>query len=166
MFGSLFDDFRKYDPFMIGFNDIWTDLGRKVETVAKNVATYPPFNVKKVDENKYVLEMAVAGFGKNNLDIELDSGTLRIKGSVESEQVPDEQNYLYKGIAERAFTRTFQLADNVEIKNADLFNGMLKIWLEKFIPESAKPKKVSINEPSAEAFGVSKKKDTRELLTE
>lgn len=138
-----------YNPFnfpkqfntTIGFEPILKRLAEISETFPK-VPTYPPYNIKKVDENKYVIEMAVAGFGKQDLELELQDGTLTIKGSVSSE----EADYIYKGIAERAFTRQFTLADTVEVKNADLINGMLKIWLERFIPDEKKPKKINIGE--------------------
>jgi molecular chaperone IbpA len=134
-------DFSKQFNTTIGFEPILKRLAEINEAFPK-VPTYPPFNIKKVDENKYILEMAVAGFGKQDIEIELEDGNLTVKGSVTS----DEADYLYKGIAERAFTRQFTLADSVEVKNADLINGMLKIWLERFIPEEKQPKKIPIGE--------------------
>lgn len=102
---------------------------------------YPPYNIKKVDEDRYVIELAVAGFGKSELDIELQEGKLSIQGKCET---PDASEYLYKGIAERGFKREFTLADNVEVKSSTLVNGMLKIFLEAFIPEEKRPKKIDI----------------------
>jgi molecular chaperone IbpA len=99
--------------------------------------------------------LAVAGFGRQDLELELQDGTLTVKGSVNSE----DGDYLYKGIAERAFTRQFTLADTVEVKNADLINGMLKIWLERFIPEEKKPKKINIGETETDS-------STKQFLTE
>lgn len=141
-----------YDPFSfstfpktfnttVGFEPIIKKLAELTESMPK-LPTYPPYNIKKTGENTYVIEMAVAGFGKQDLELELQDGTLTIKGSVNSEDA----DYIYKGIAERAFTRQFTLADTVEVKNADLINGMLKIWLERFIPDEKKPKKISIGE--------------------
>jgi molecular chaperone IbpA len=137
-------DFSKQFNTTIGFEPILKRLAEINEAFPK-VPTYPPFNIKKVDENKYILEMAVAGFGKQDIEIELEDGNLTVKGSVTS----DEADYLYKGIAERAFTRQFTLADSVEVKNADLINGMLKIWLERFIPEEKQPKKIPIGETTS-----------------
>jgi molecular chaperone IbpA len=125
----------------VGFDEILKRLASASENFPK-ITTYPPYNIRKVDENKYVIEIAVAGFGKQDLEIELQDGTLVVKGSVESKDTTD---YLFKGIADRAFTRSFTLADTVEVKNADLINGMLKIFLERFIPEEKKPKKININ---------------------
>ena len=104
---------------------------------------YPPYNIKKVDETRYVIELAVAGFGKSEIDIELQEGLLRVTGKCDS---PESTEYLYKGIAERGFKREFTLADNVEVKSSTLVNGMLKIWLEAFIPEEKKAKKVEITD--------------------
>lgn len=152
-----------YDPFSfakqfnttIGFEPILKKLAEMSETLPK-IPTYPPYNIKKTGENAYVIEMAVAGFGKQDLELELQDGTLTVKGNVTS----DDADYIYKGIAERAFTRSFTLADTVEVKNADLVNGMLKIWLERFIPEDKKPKKISIGESEHNA------EPTKQFLTE
>ena len=103
---------------------------------------YPPYNIKKVDETRYVIELAVAGFDKSEIDIELQEGLLRITGKFP----PEPSEYLYKGIAERGFKREFTLADNVEVKSSTLVNGMLKIWLEAFIPEEKKAKKIDIQD--------------------
>jgi molecular chaperone IbpA len=114
--------------------------------MTKAIPGYPPYNIIKVDENKYALEMAVAGFGKQNIDIELANNTLTIKGGLNLDQL-DPTNpgtYIYKGIADRSFTRKFSVADTVEVKNAELINGMLKIWLETIIPDDKKPKKIDI----------------------
>jgi len=104
---------------------------------------YPPYNIKKVDETRYVIELAVAGFGKSEIDIELQEGLLSIRGKIDA---TDNTEYLYKGIAERGFKREFTLADNVEVKSSTLVNGMLKIWLEAFIPEEKKAKKIDITD--------------------
>lgn len=147
------------DPFSfsktaIGFDSLFKKMIDSSDLGA--FTNYPPYNVKKVDENHYVVEMAVAGFGKQNLDIELKEDTLSVTGSIES----DDSNYLHKGIANRAFTRKFTIADGVEVKNAELINGMLRIFLERFVPEEKKPKKIDIFDP----FGV--QEASRQLLTE
>ena len=149
-----------YDPFSlnaftkqfnttIGFEPILKRLSEISETLPK-IPTYPPYNIKKIDENKYVIEMAVAGFGRQDIELELQDGILTITGAVKSDEATE---YLYKGIADRAFTRKFTLADTVEVKNADLINGMLKIWLERFLPEEKKPKKIPINTGATGAVG-------------
>jgi molecular chaperone IbpA len=138
-----------FDKFFVGADKIIENLSKVHDAAAKAIPGYPPYNIAKVDDNKYVIEMAVAGFGKNNLEIEIANSVLTVKGSTTAEQDQPKEDtnpisYLYKGIADRAFTRKFTLADTVEIKNAELVNGMLKLWLENIIPEDKKPKKIDI----------------------
>ena len=142
----------------VGFDHLFDRLDRLYTKSLQN-ASYPPYNIKKVEDNKYVIEMAVAGFSKTDLEITLDGGKLTISGKTKESDDLDNANayYFYKGIAERAFTRHFTLADSVEIKNAEMVNGILKVWLENFIPEHKKPKKININEPT---------QSTKQLLTE
>lgn len=127
----------------VGFDEILKRLATVSENLPK-ISAYPPYNIVKVDDNKYVIEIAVAGFGKQDLEIELKEGVLTVKGNIDAKDTAFD--FLYKGIADRAFTRSFTLADTVEVKNADLINGMLKIWLERFIPEEKKAKKIDIND--------------------
>lgn len=150
-----------YDPFAfskallpttIGFDPMFKSLEEMQRTMTKVVGSYPPYNIKKVDENRYVIEIAVAGFGKQDIEIEILDGTLIIKGQTSLDTLTKDGadvTYLHKGIAERAFTRTFKLADTVEIKNAELLNGILKIWLENIILDAKKPRKVEINDSAA-----------------
>lgn len=108
----------------------------------KKIPNWPPYNVKKTDDNHYVIEMAVAGFGQSDLDITLEKDTLVVKGALTSDPKVE---YIHKGIAERAFEMAFPLPESVVVKNASLVNGMLKVWLEQFIPEEKKPKKIAID---------------------
>lgn len=145
----FFGDLTKLDKYFVGFEDLNTRLTKSVAEYAKNVTNYPPYNIIKTEENKYVIEIAVAGFGKHNLELELQDGVLSITGNSSSEvldKLDDSFAYLYKGIADRSFTRKFTLADTIEIKNAELINGMLKVWLENIIPDSKKPVKIDIED--------------------
>ncbi len=139
----------------IGFDSIFDRLREASEALPK-IPSYPPYNIKKINDEHYVIEMAVAGFGKTDLDIELKDNMLTISGSHEA----DDKDYIYQGIANRAFTRKFTLADTVIVKNAELVNGLLKIALERFIPEEKKAKKIDILDP----FGV--QETTKQFLTE
>ena len=136
---SFLNDFTKG---AVGFDDIFTKMTDFQKNVHTKLSSYPFYNIKKTGENTYVIEMAVAGFSKHDIELTLEDGVLTIKGSVSND---DTHEYIFKGIADRAFTRKFTLADTVEVKNADLINGMLKIFLERFIPESKKPKIIPIN---------------------
>lgn len=146
--------FKDFDRFFVGFDPMVKKISAVAEQTAKLASNYPPHNVKKIDENKYTIEMAVAGFGKQDIEIELVDDKLIIKGNVHSGEVAEQGSngdwtwpqVLYQGLAMRPFTRTFNLADNVEIKNAELINGILKIVLEAIIPEHKKPKKIEIKD--------------------
>lgn len=140
---------------LIGFDTVLDRIREAAEAMPK-IPTYPPYNIKKIDEEHFEIEMAVAGFGKHNLDIELKEDTLTISGNLETE----DKDYVYQGIANRAFTRKFTLADTVVVKNAELVNGLLKIALERYVPEEKKAKKIDIMDP----FGVGEA--TKQLLTE
>jgi molecular chaperone IbpA len=139
---NLVDSIKDFDRFFIGFDDQWNKLSKVHDDITKGIPNYPPYNIKKIDENKYSIEVAVAGFGKQDIEIELADSQLIIKGNTGD----DQNDYLHKGIASRAFTRKFVLNDYLEVKNAELLNGMLKIFLERMIPDHKKPKKIDIKD--------------------
>lgn len=136
-------DLHKFDPFSIGYDKMF-DRFDQFNASRSVAAGYPPYNIKKTEKNSYVLELAIAGFSKPDIDIELNDGCLTISGSTKPEESKAE--FLHKGIADRSFTRKFELADSVEIKSADLINGMLKISLEYVVADNKKPKKIEIND--------------------
>ena len=104
--------------------------------------TYPPYNIRKVNDYEYVIELALAGFTKDDLDLELTEGTLTVKSVPKADE--SDESYLHHGIAKRVFTRKFNLADDVIITGAELFNGLLQIKLERVIPEEKRPRKIEI----------------------
>ena len=135
-----------FDPFSfatnlskntIGFDELFTKF-----TDMTKAAGYPPYNIKKTGDNTYVIEMAVAGFGRQDIELVLEDGVLSIKGEVKSDEKND---YLFKGIADRAFTRKFTLADTIEIKKVTLADGILTISLENVVPESQKSRSIPIS---------------------
>lgn len=132
-----------YRSMTVGFDEAFKLLESTVKNTAKTLG-YPPYNIVKQDDNKYVIELAVAGFGKQDLEVEIKDNSLVISGKVQ--QNTDSSDYLYKGIADRSFVRQFSLADTIEIKNTQLVNGMLKIFLENIIPEHKKPRKIEIED--------------------
>lgn len=142
--------FKDFDRFFVGFDKVADKLASVADQTAKLATNYPPYNIKKIDENKYTIEMAVAGFGKQDLEIEIADDKLIIKGNTKSQDEQTGPQFLYQGLAMRPFTRTFSLADNVEIQGASLFNGILKIALEAIIPEHKKPKKIDIEDEQVE----------------
>lgn len=136
LFGSDFD------KFFVGYDNLFENIQKQHDALTKGIPNYPPYNISKIDENKYLVELAIAGFAKQDVEITLDGDTLSIKGSTQD----DNSNFIYKGIANRAFTRTFTLGDHIEVQNAELLNGMLKIWLERIIPDYKKVKKITIKD--------------------
>ena len=149
LFGPGFKDF---DKFFVGFDESAKQLQSLHADLTKNIPNYPPYNIRKNDENSYTIEIAVAGFGQNEIDIEIDGGKLIVKGNVDAGLDALEDNFLFKGIATRAFTRAFAIDDHIEVKNAELFNGMLKIALERLVPEESKPKKVPVKTGTGKQF--------------
>lgn len=134
---NLFD-FHKFDPFTVGFNDVFKDL----QEMSKKVASYPPYNIKQVNENKFVIELAVAGFSKSDIEVTLEGNKLVVKGKSEDEEPID--SFIHRGIANRNFTREFTIADKIEIENAELANGMLKIWLQNMVKAQDLVKKIPL----------------------
>jgi len=134
---------KSLDPFTVGFDDVLDQIRDISETVAKATPGYPPYNIKQVKDNKYVIEMAVAGFAKTDIEVTLEGNKLVIKGAV-VDSSEDDTSYIYKGIANRNFNRAFTLADKVEIKDAEIANGMLKVWLENMVKVQDAVKKITV----------------------
>jgi molecular chaperone IbpA len=151
------DMFKDYDKFFVGFEDQFNRIAKMHDDLTKNIPNYPPYNIKKTGDNTYVIELAVAGFAKQDIEIELADGKMIIKGNVQSQE--NENDFLWKGIATRNFTRAFALEDQIEVKDAEMINGMLKVFLERIIPEHKKPKKIEVKEAGT-------KKSNKQLLTE
>lgn len=143
MFTTLQNFNKTFDPFSIGFDRVLDDIREITETAAKNVSKYPPYNIKKVNDKKWVIEMAVAGFAKSDIELSLDGNKLTVKGAAQEDE-STEGVYAFKGIANRDFSHTFKLADKVEIGNAEMVNGMLKIWLESLVQTQDNIKKIAI----------------------
>jgi len=131
-FGITFP--KGFDQFFVGYDKMFDEMQKFHDTATKHIPNYPPFNIKKTAENQYVIEMAVAGFGKSDLTIETEGDKLVVKGNAENDE--KDVDTLYHGLALRPFTRMFTLNDSVEVKNAEMINGLLKITLDRLIPES------------------------------
>lgn len=136
-------DFSPLYRSSVGF-DRMASLLDSALNVESQSGGYPPYNIEVVDENRYAVTLAVAGFEESELDIQVERGVLTVRGKKTPEA--GEKRFLHQGIAYRAFERKFNLADHVEIVNADLRNGLLSISLVREIPEAHKPKKIAINQ--------------------
>lgn len=153
---------KDFDRFFIGFDDQFAHLQKLHEDLTKNIPNYPPYNIKKVDENHYTIEIAVAGFGQQDIDIEMKDGKLVVRGSTTNDT--EEESFLFRGIANRAFTRTFALNDEIEVKDAEIFNGMLKIALERLIPEHKQPKKIAVKAKTEKQLLTEKSKSSKQSM--
>ena len=138
-------DLPAIHKFGIGFDNLFDDLMR-VNAQQSNT-NYPPYDIVQVNDDEYMISVAVAGFGHDNLTVTKDKKVLVIEGRHSRETADNEDStakYLHKGISERSFRREFTLADHVEISNAHLELGILSIHLKREVPEEAKPKTIAI----------------------
>ena len=134
---TAIDSFGRFRPFAIGFDRFFEDIER-VSSINDN---FPPYNVIKSSEDSYLIELAVAGFNKDELNIEYKDGFLTVTGDNTTRQ---ELDFVHKGISERSFRRSWTLGDHVKVKTATVVNGLLVISLEREIPESEKPQTIKI----------------------
>jgi len=145
-----------HDPLFVGFDRI-LDRMHHINTHQQKTTNYPPYNIIKDGDDKYLVQVAIAGWKQEDIDITVEDGELKIEGIAPEKDADSE--FLHKGIALRSFRRTFQLADTVVVNGASLEDGILSVQLENIIPEHKKPKKIEIQAPALEH-------DTKELLTE
>jgi molecular chaperone IbpA len=131
----------------LGFDSLFDEMHR-LNTVQKQ-PSYPPYNVIKKDDDHYLIEIAVAGFSKDDINLTLEKGVLTIEGKKKEESKED--IYLHQGISARAFKRSFTLADTIEIVGADVIDGMLVVGLENVVPEEEKPKTINLGEFTKQA---------------
>ena len=134
---SIWNDLR---PFSVGFDDLFDHFNNQLES--KQTSAYPPYNINRIDDLNYQIEMALAGFSKNDIEIKYADNQLTIK-SIESEDKDDKET-LHRGISKRKFSRTFTLAEDMKVNGAELKDGMLLIELEKIVPEEKKPRTIDI----------------------
>jgi molecular chaperone IbpA len=135
------------DPFAVGFDRIFDRL-HNLNTLQVKQGNYPPYNILKKGDNLYEVEIAVAGFLKSEITIELEDGVMTVTGK--REPANEDIDFIHKGIAERDFTRKFTLSDTIEVRGADLNSGILSIMLENVIPEHKKPRTIAIGDSEAQ----------------
>ena len=137
-------DFSPLFRSTIGFDRL-TNIMDTAMRQSEAAEAYPPYNIQKTGENAYCLTLAVAGFSEEELEIVSHDGNLVIEGRVKPNEENNENIFLHRGIAGRAFKRSFQLADHIKIVGANLSNGLLNVELVREIPEELKPKKIEIS---------------------
>lgn len=133
---------KDFDKFFVGFDDQFDRMAKLQHDFSKNIPNFPPYNIRKISENKYVIELAIAGFAQSDVEVTIDGNKLVITGKTTEDK---ETDFVFKGIANRAFTRTFALADKIEVQSAEMVNGMLKIALDKAV-EFSTVKKIEIKD--------------------
>ena len=136
---SLFDNFNQLTPYAVGYDKMFDNLSRYVDNNVSSTG-FPPYNIRKEGDYHYVIEMALAGFSKEDIEIEVADGTL----SVRSDKKDDAADNLYRGISFRKFNRKFTLSDDIVVNDAALDNGMLTINLERVVPEEKKPRLIEV----------------------
>jgi molecular chaperone IbpA len=136
-------DIPSVHKFGIGFDRMFDELQRLTD----QQSAYPPYNILKINDNQFVIELAVAGFTEGEIEIEVEKNILVIKGSKvkDIDEAPKEYEYVVKNIANRDFDRTFTLAEYVEVVDAKVSNGILSVYLERKVPETELPKRIAIS---------------------
>ena len=132
-----------FDPFRnltVGFDNVFDQLSSLSQF---EIPKYPPYNIKKIDDNKYQLEMALAGFAKSDLEVEVKDNTLTVTGN-SADDTETTNSFVYKGIAQRAFTRQWALMDYLKVFNANFKDGVLTVDMELNLPEDKKAKKIEV----------------------
>ena len=144
-FPSIAEHFPNLEAWSVGFDREWRLLEELQNRLVGSVSSYPPYNIRQLSEDSYEIEMAVAGFTKSELRLELNNNQLIIEGSKELAEDEGESGYVYKGIAGRKFRQSFALADHVKVLDSELRDGILKIKLQREIPEEKKPRLIEIS---------------------
>ena len=137
---SLFTDFNKLTPYAVGYDRIFDHLSRYVDNNVTSTG-FPPYNIRKEGDYNYVIEMALAGFGKKDIEVEVAEGTLSVRSVKEN---TEDESTVYRGISYRKLERKFTLAEDLIVNGASLENGMLTIELERVVPEEKKPRLVTV----------------------
>ena len=138
---SLIDNFNQLTPYAVGFDRMFDQLNRYVDNSVTSTG-FPPYNIQKGGDNTYQIEMALAGFSKDDIEVEIADGTPSVR-SDKKEDEKDEFTY-HRGISFRKFNRKFTLSDDIVVNGAKLENGMLTIELERIIPEEKKPRLIEV----------------------
>lgn len=125
---------------LIGFDSVFDGFRNSVGTYD----SYPPYDVEKLDENNYRITLALAGFTRDDIEVVQENSWLTIKGKAENKEDKEGRNFLHRGIARRAFARKIQLAEQIEVRGAEMDNGLLHIDLVRNVPEREQPKQIEI----------------------
>ena len=140
--------FQQLQPYSIGFDDVFSSFDSMFDADMRMVtqSNYPPYNIVKTDKNKYNIEVALAGFSKKDIKVEVEAGKLTIESikDKDTKEVEDNDGVLHKGISKRSFKKVWTIADDVKVTGAELKDGLLKVSMEKIVPEKDKLKTITI----------------------
>ena len=137
---SLLDNFNQLTPYAVGFDRIFDNLSRYTSDNMQSTG-FPPYNIRKEGDYNYVIELALAGFGKEDIEVEVADGTLSVRSVKENSE---DEATVYRGISSRRFERKFTMADHIVVNGAKLENGMLTVELERVVPEEKKPRLIKV----------------------
>ena len=136
--------FNKLRPVSVGFDSVFDHFESLFNESPSLHTNYPPYDIVKTDEHSYVIELAVAGFSKKDIAVTVENGVLTVESDREGNAESSGQEIIHRGISKRYFKKSFSISDDVEIRGAELKDGLLRIYMEKIIPESRKRKEISI----------------------
>ena len=132
-------------PFSVGFDSIFDEFDRMLESTERYSSNYPPYNIKRVNDTDYRIEVALAGYSKDDIEVELKDSALTIRNKAKEQTIDEKGNgVIHKGISTRQFERAFTISEDIKVKNAELKNGLLTIDLERIIPDEKKPRLIDI----------------------
>ena len=138
-------NWEPFKPFSVGFDNLFDDFDRIYKFNSDSINHYPPYNIRKINDTDYVIELAIAGFGKKDIEVKSQENTLTIKSKDKKDEVlKKDESVLHRGISQRSFKRSFTVAEDVVVKGADLKDGLLSVKLERIIPDEKKPKIIDI----------------------
>ena len=140
---SIFNNLR---PITVGFDDMFDHFEHMMDDsfFGRSVANFPPYNIVKTGENTYDVELAIAGFNKKDIEVEYKENLLTVKSKKQEETKDEDGNVIHRGISKRMFSKSFTIANDVEVKGAELKDGLLKVSMERIIPEHKKAKLIDI----------------------
>ena len=132
-------------PFSVGFDSIFDEFDRMLESTERYSTNYPPYNIKKVNDTDYRIEVALAGYDKDDIEVELKNSALTVRNKTKEQTIDEKGNgVIHKGISTRQFERAFTISEDIKVKDAELKNGLLTINLERIIPDEKKPRLIDI----------------------
>ena len=132
-------------PFSVGFDSIFDEFDRMLESTERYSTNYPPYNIKRVNDTDYRIEVALAGYDKNDIEVELKDSALTVRNKTKEQTIDEKGNgVIHKGISTRQFERAFTISEDIKVKDAELKNGLLTIDLERIIPDEKKPRLIDI----------------------